>query len=247
MKWVAIIGLTVAAAVVAVPAEAQSRRDNSQIGSRFARKAKTYDEDKVREMQKTVARCVAWRHKEGARKLLQHSDSVGIDFYETEYSSDDWFDQMDVADCIERVMSDAGYYMEMRISYPALRNLLAEEVYLMDNEAPPVIGEGASEQLENRNFATGMNPRAVAFAKLADCIVYHAPATADALARSRPGSGEERDAFKDLRPAIGKCTGTEPNKVDADPSLTRMVVADGLWSRTFYGRAQTQAAAERTE
>ncbi|QZD95353.1 hypothetical protein [Qipengyuania gelatinilytica] len=245
-----IFGSMALAAPMATPASAQSqerteRGDEQQIGTRFKRKAETPSVTETRLMQKSVARCVVYRNKDLSRDLLANSDTMGIDFYKVEdLDADGMFDELDVADCLGRAAKFRTLSIRMTIPLRTLRNLMAEEVYLMDQEDPLALTADAPEYLENRYYATGRHPGAVSTAKLSDCIVRHGTASADALLRSRPGSDDENEAIDALSPALVKCAGEGIADAEISTSMVRTVVADGLWARMHYGPTAPVAAVD---
>ena len=249
MKHLAIIFAT--AAMVATPVVAQdnsnpeTRNDNMQTGSRFKRRSEAADMTEARVMQKDVARCVVYRNKQLSRELLANSDTVSIDFYKLDdVDADGLFDELDVADCLGRAAKYGTLSIRMNIQFRTLRNLMAEEVYLMDQDDPLVLPANAPEYLENRNYATGRHPAAVATAKLSDCLTFNDVANSDALLRSRPGSDEEDEALEAIFPALETCAGEGIAEAEIETSMVRTVIADGMWARMHYGPTAPVAVAE---
>ena len=226
---------------LAMPASAQRQdgeafNDNSEIvtGSRFKRAPETASQSDARQMQRDVARCVFDRNKSESRELLAHSSSSRIDFDAIALDPADFFDEFNVGDCIGRAMRGSTYRMRMSIQYGTLRNLLAEEAYVRDNSDGVEIPAGAPVNLENRYKYDQLDVRTAVLAELSDCIVHAQPVEADAFIRTRPGSKDEGEAIEALSPSLGPCLGGEaPPEVGA--SLVRQVIADGLWSRAYYG------------
>lgn len=249
MKRLAIILAT--AAMLATPVVAQDnadtvgRNDNLQTGSRFKRQSEAADVTEARIMQKDVARCVVYRNKKLSRELLANSDTVSIDFYKIDnLDADGLFDELDVGDCLGRAAKYGTLSIRMNIPFRTLRNLMAEEVYLMDQVGPLDLAGDAPEYLGNRYYATGRHPAAVATAKLSDCLTHNDAAGSDALLRSRPGSGDEEEAMEALFPALVTCAGEGIADAEIDTSMVRTVIADGMWARMHYGPTAPVAATE---
>ncbi|MEP2736314.1 MAG: hypothetical protein ABJP34_08440 [Erythrobacter sp.] len=239
-----LIAIAVGLMAVSPAAAQRSSGSESQIGTRFKQKAQTPDADEGRAMQKRVARCVLYRNKKLVREVLANSDPVSIYFTELGMDSAKLFDELDVDHCLSRSMKNSAYRMYMRIKFRTLRALLAEEAYLMDNKKSIFLGKGAPEYLEKREGETGMHPSAVAMAKYADCMTFNALPQSDDLLRSRPGSKAESEAITALYPALEKCNLVTEGGPEIDQSVTRMLIADGLWSRAHYGASAVAEASE---
>lgn len=247
-KSVAFVGVFTAL-TLAVPAAAQiDPLDPSlQTGTRFKQEPESLDSAKVRALQKDIARCIAYRHKEETRLLLANSDMVAIDYTALPFDAENFTDELDVVQCLERAMKQSQATMQIRFQHQTLRNLLGEEVYLMDRRGPPAIAPGEPEMLGVRSFeASGGHPRAVGMAKLADCIVYHGAAEADALLDTRPGTDEEREALGAVLPALSKCVG-EGTEITVDTGMIRMLAGDGLWARSHYSSGSVTPSAAPVE
>lgn len=247
--------LAFSAAIMATTAVAQelprNPNDDSQIGTRFKRKQEFPDVGKQRAMQKDVAKCVVYGNKDLSRKLLANSDSANIDFDKIGVSDEDLFEELDVDECLGRAARFGTLSIYMTIPFRTLRNLMAEEVYLMDQKEPPVVPPDAPVSLENRYFASGNSLGAKIAADLSDCIAKYGTVPSHELLRSRPGSKSEGQALEALFPALLKCAGEGVADADIDVSTVRTVVADGMWARIYYGPtapvADTQAVAESKE
>ena len=243
MYSAAFSAFAMAGIMCASPASAQvdeqeryERGDEQQIGTRFKRQREATSVSESRRIQKDVAKCVVYRNKDLSRRLLANSDTVNIDFYKIDdMDADSMFDELDVGDCLGRAAKYGTLSIAMRIPFRTLRNLMVEEVYLMDQKDPLVIASDAPVQLGNRYFATGRHPAAIATAELSDCLAHHSPVQGDALLHSRPGSSGEEEAVESLYPALLACAGEGIADTEISTSMVRTVVADGLWARMQYG------------
>ncbi len=237
MKFVALA--LACAAMVATPIAAQderiSRNDDLQTGTRFKRGVENPDQGKQRDMQKRVARCVVYRNKDLSREFLAKSDSTNIDFSAIDIEPDALFDEFDVADCLGRAAKNGTLSIYMQIPFRTLRNLMAEEVYLMDQKKALTISADAPIMLANRFYAPGNSGSAEVMAELSDCIVYHGAAPAHDFVKTRPGTNDEADALDALYGPLVECAGKSIANAEIDLSSIRTVIADGLWARAHYG------------
>lgn len=203
-------------------------------GSRFKRKVKTYDEGDVRDMQKKVAKCVVYMHKDLSREVLQKSDPASIDYDALGIAAEDLFDKLDLNHCIGRAMPDSAGGTLMRFETSVMRNLMAEEVYLMDYRGPLTIGEGEAETIEGRYIVGGLgDQRTAMMVTLADCIVRREPAASHEFIASQPGSKKEAKAVEALHMAVDACAQQKVSG-NLDTGLVRRIVADGLWTRAYH-------------
>lgn len=222
--------------VVPEMALAQSAPPGNDIdtGSRFKRKVKTYDEGDVRSMQKKVAKCVVYMHKDLAREVLQKSDPARIDYDALGIPADELFDKLDVDHCIDRSMPASAGGTLMRFETSVMRNLIAEEVYLMDYKGPLAVSEGDQETIEDRYVVGGLaDQRTAMMVTLADCIVYREPVASHEFIDAQPGSKKEYKAVKALHGAIDACAKQDVSS-NIDTGLVRRIVADGLWTRAYH-------------
>ena len=214
-----------AAATLAAPASAQrefdpDRMDKSQIGSRFKIAEEAMGSSDMRKFQKKAIKCTVSGDRDLARELLMNSDPATIDPRELSVDYGEMMDKMNFDRCMVRAMPRNARMMRVRIDPTVMRNLFAEEIYLYDNDDPPVIGEGAPEYLP---------------ARLADCIVYRAPVRAHEFLKTNPTSSGERKAAEALSPTVSECLPGEDSEVSFSLAQLRAYVADGLWSRSYYG------------
>lgn len=214
------------------------------IGTRFKQQPENAARDEAREMQKRVVRCSVYGNKELARKVLANSDPVTIDFDAVGIPANELTNELEISRCIGRAMKHSTYKMQMRFQYESLRALMAEEVYLMDNDDVVQLPADAEPFLTERLQGGPIHPRAEMMARLGDCIVFHGPEAADRLLRSRIASDEEREAVEGLYPALAKCGLGGAQEVELDFSMVRRVVADGLWSRTYFTNGSDAATGE---
>lgn len=236
-----MLGLPATALAQSVPG------NDIQTGSRFKREVKTYDEGAARNIQKKVAKCVAYMHKDLARELLQKSDPTQIDYDALSVEPGDLFDKLDVDECIGRSMPASAGGTLMRFDAAVMRNLLAEEVYLMDYKGPLALTEDAPEAVEERYIVGGMgDQRTAMMVNLADCIVKREPVAAHEFIDTQPGSKKEAKSVVALHEAIDACAQQKVSS-NLDTGLVRRIVADGLWTRAYHLSLSSETAAAPAE
>ena len=233
------LALAAAGPVAAQDSDLERKRDrflapDIQTGTRFARAAETAQESDARQMQKRIARCVFFGNKDEVRELLANSDFDRIDFAATSFTGEEFFDQIDFSQCIGRAMKQSQYKVWVQMQYSTLRNLLAEEVYLKDNKDAPVLAEGAPTLIKDRFAFTRGGPRAGVMAEVSDCVTYRNGAGAHAFLDSVPGNKGETEALEALWPTLLTCLETE-DPPELSTSMLRMMIADGMWARSYYG------------
>lgn len=230
------------ASLIASPAAAQreldpDRVDRSSIGTRFKITEESVNAVQMRKLQKKMIRCAVSGDRDVARELLQKSDSVTVDHNELSIDYNAMMDKMNLSRCIGRAMPRSARMMRISHTPTVMRNLIAEEIYLYDNKEPLTIAEGDPEFLENRYFAGGMRyTMAEVPARLADCIVYNAPVKSHEFIDSNPTSGGEADTAAALSDSVNACLPGEDGEISFTISQLRAYVADGLWSRSYYGK-----------
>jgi len=243
--------LTLVIAALALPATSLSaqrtfdpeRLDRTETGTRFKIAEEAVDSGKMRVMQKRIARCAALNDRELAQELLEKSDPVTVDYGELSVEYGEMLDEMSFSRCIGRAMPRSARMMRVRSDGATMRNLFAEEIYLHENDEPPVIGEGDPELLDNRYYAGGRSyMMAQVPAQLADCIVYRAPAEAHEFLETNPTTSDEREAAEALGSVVDECLPGEDSEVSFSLAQLRGYVADGLWSRSHYGPMASSAA-----
>ena len=231
-------------AVIASPASAQrefdpDRVDKSAIGSRFKIAEESVNATQMRKFQKKIVRCTVSGDRDLARELLQKSDPASIDHRELSVSYNEMMEEMNFGRCIGRAMPRSARMMRVSYKPSVMRNLMAEEIYLYDNKEPLTINEGDPEYLENRYFAGGQSyTMAEVPARLADCIVYNAPVKSHEFIDTNPTTGGEDKAAAALTDTINACLPGE-GEVSLTITQLRAYVADGLWSRSYYGKMAT--------
>lgn len=242
------------AAMLAVPAMAQrdfapDKVDKSAIGTRFKLAEEAVDTSDMRIMQKKIIRCTASGDRNLAREILQKSDPVTIDHAQLSIEYGAMMDKMNFDRCMARAMPRNARMMRIRFLNSVVRNALAEEIYLYENKEPLVIAEGDLEYLDNRYYAGG-RPYAMAEvpARLADCIVYRAPEKSHEFVGTNPTSSGEREAAEALSQTVNECLPGGDGEVSLSLAQLRAYVADGLWSRSYYGGTRNgEVAAEGGE
>lgn len=236
-----ILGIS-AAPAMAQDVESGAYNEDQQIGTRFQREPETASAAEARWMQKRVVNCTFNRNREESVELLANSNFYQIDFDALGWSSDEFWDDFEINHCIGRLMRGAdnqNISMYMQIQYSTLRNLLAEEAYLRTNDDPPVISADMPQDIDERFGEQRMHPQIATMAALADCIVYHAPEMAHELLESRPGSNREADFVDALGPTVAACADSSET-LTVSASLVRQMVADGLWSRSYYSSSAAE-------
>ena len=251
MRFAAII--LGCAAMLATPVQAQDaddlrerweRNKDLQTGSRLKRSSESPDKGKLRDMQKRVARCVVFNDKDLSRRMVAASDTSNIDYDSLGMSPNELFDNLDVQNCMGRASRGRSSAMFMSIPMRTLRNLMVEEVYLMDQSEPILVSESDPRILTNRFYAQGNSRGAEMTAELSDCIVYFSPSEAHEFLNTRPGSGKESKALDGLYAALITCAGDGMAEADIDMSSMRMVIADGLYARMQYDQSADAAATD---
>ncbi len=231
-----------AASLLAAPLSAQrdfdpERVDRSAVGSRFKISEVSVDQAKMRVFQKRIAKCSALGNRKNARELLAKSDPVTIDYDELSKDYSEFLEELDIGRCIGRAMPASARMMRVNFSGKTMRNLMAEEIYLFDNKQPLVIGAEEPEMLPNRYYAGGGEYMMAKIpAELSDCIVYRASADAHAFLKTTPASKKELAAAEELYPVVSDCLPGEDSEVSFTLAQLRAYVADGLWSRSHYGK-----------
>lgn len=249
----ALLGAVVAGLFVSAPVFAQDEdwererdrflRPESQVGTRFKQSPETAEESDARQMQKRIAKCVFYRNKDDVRALLVNSDFDRIDFDAIESDPDTLFDDLDFGDCLGRAMKHSQYKIYATMRYSTLRNLLAEEAYLKDNDEASKLSEGAPKVLTSRFAFENGGPRAEVLAELSDCITYRNLPAADAVLRERPGTDDELEALDALGTTLVTCLDTE-DPPEFSASMVRQLIADGLWARSHYGQVPDSEVGE---
>lgn len=223
-----------AAAQDSDPVEGTENNAGMQTGTRFFKEPETASAAEARSMQKRVARCIFDRKKRQVRDVLQNSNFYEIHFDALPYEMDEMFDQLGFSPCLGRLMRGADnttYQMYARMQYSTLRNLLAEEAYIEDYDAPPAIGPEDAQDIASRFGGERVHPQISTMAALADCVTFNAPQAGDDLLRSRPGSSAEDEAVETLGPVLATCANSSEPELSISTSLIRQIVADGLWTR----------------
>lgn len=239
------IAAVMAVELLAVPAAfAQRPEPYTRTGSRIAKDPETLGSGPARQIVKDMARCVHRRNPELAERFLKASDPRTVDYESLGFVAGEAPRILDMEKC--KGETRLGYELRsmMRMSTPLFRMALAEESYLARNSRPITISEDSEEILSNRYFVLDADiEQKRALGAFADCTVFHAPAEADRLLRTTPGSQQEVAAAQALVPALSQCL-VEGQEVALDVKGIREFAADGLWSRSVY---QSQLVTEGAE
>lgn len=203
-------------------------------GSHLAREPEAVELQTVRRMQKVLGDCIYANEAEAADHFLASSDPVNVDYARLGYGVPEMAEELDLDRCLGRAMRIGQQRVEMRTNPGIVRSLLAEEAYLERHDEFPSAASLASGLVARRYFVSGQGEAlARARATLADCIVVNAPAQADALIRSAPGTERERAAALALDDALSACMANwQPSTVTVGD--LRAVVADGLWVAAIH-------------
>ena len=208
-----------------------------QVGTRFLQEPETVEQGRARDMQKRIAHCAYRKNRAEIAKLLAHSNFYQIDYAAIGMDSKKMWEDFGMGQCLGRVMRGDEFKMYMSYNDSTIRNLFAEEAYLRDGNGPLTIAADAPERLSQRYGADKFHPQIAVMSNLADCIVHKDAANAHALLASDPGSDAEKSVVATLSPTIVACMKSKKDEVSVSNSLIRQLVADGLWSRSYYGRA----------
>lgn len=229
-----LIGTLLLAGLSAVAAQAQER-PYRPTGTRISQEPERANPNAARELMKSTARCVYRRHEAAALEFLRVTDPVNAPLSVLGDSYDAIEGRLTIGECMGEATSLEQTQSYMAVQSRALRASLAEEAYLARQQVPLVLPADAPEILDTRFFRAGdLEVQARGLAAFADCVVYHAPTEADALARAAVGSDNERARARALVPAISQCL-VEGQEANLTTGGIREMVADGLWSRTEYG------------
>jgi len=235
-------------AVISMPAMAQDdgyEFDGSQVGTRFVQEPESVDARTGRWLQKRIANCMFNRDEERMRELLINSDFYSIDFDTLSAEPNEFFEDFEVSHCMSRVMRGRYRELEIRYQYSTIRNLLAEEAYLIDYDGPPQIDEDTARDVGGRFAGRRVHPQVSTMASLADCLVYEAPQQTHDLLEARPGTDAENEMVAALGPIIVGCANTREPELTIPTSLIRQMAADGLWSRSHYGSTPVAAESDK--
>ncbi|MXP42379.1 hypothetical protein GRI75_12085 [Altererythrobacter soli] len=238
-----VVGLATAAAVLlAAPAIAQQPEPYKRTGSRIAKPVEQLDAGGARQMLKGVARCVYHDQPDTVERYLRSSDPLAVDYASFGIAQADVIKEFDLPACMNETKAAFQLRTSMRMSGPAFRVALAEEAYLGRHTDALKLPADGPEMLTNRFFVQAASmPQAQALGAFADCVVFHAPAEADDMLRTAPGTKAESDAARALVPALSECL-VAGREVRLDEKGIRDIVADGLWSRSHYGQTAAEAA-----
>ena len=249
-----LIAVFLAAAVLATPAQSQDTdwererdrfmRPERPIGSNIPQLPQTADEKESRQMQKRIARCIYTSNRKGIDTLLANSDFHEIEFESTPYKSEEFFDQIGFGRCLTRAMKLSQSKVFATMYYSTLRNLLAEEAYLVANKDAPARHADAPTIISARFTNIDGGPHQKTLANVSDCVTYRNAGASHAFLETKPGTGDEDEAFAALVPSLMNCFGADELPT-VNMSLVRMMIADGMWARSHYkafGPAQTSPA-----
>lgn len=229
---------SVAAMLLAtVPAAAQLRPEIG-TGSHIPVQPEQVDAREAVLIRHSFAACLYHNNPSGAVAVLAHSDPLHSDLRAAGIGNASRAFQMD--DCLGLEVGPTQLALGLRMQQDMLGAMLEEPAYLARQRLAPTLPADAVEVLP-RTFVSESDelPRARAMAALADCVVFHNVAGADALVRSSPGSSPEHAMAAALAPAFGSCL-TQGQHFNLNAQSMRSIVADGLWNR--FGRSARGAA-----
>ena len=227
-----LAGLGAALGAVA-PAQAQNFQDRYRpTGTRIVSQAEQVEVRDSRELVKLTAACVVRRYPDDVVALLRSGHPEAFAYAAEGIRDMDVQTPLSLSACVHEALNGTQVTMEMRIPERELRLALAEEAYLRREAGPLAIAEGSPQFLAGRPVMLGSTPeQAVAMGQFADCLVFHAPAQADAMLRGPVGGDAESEAARAMVPAIGQCL-PQGQDITFTPSAIRNYVVDGLWARS---------------
>jgi hypothetical protein len=231
-RW-ALLGLITTLGAMPVAAQLKPERPT---GSRVPADPKDLAAGRAAQLQFEFARCIYRRNPKAAAAILANSDPVRVDLTRAGIKSLD--SSFGLSICLGE-QADAGLSnMSVRMPAPTMRLMMAEQAYLTTVPVAPTLQEGAAENVARSYVSEGqLLGKARALAEFADCVVFRNVVGADALVRTRPGSGAENAAARSLGPVLGACLSAGNNTV-LNIMTIRSLVADGLWAR--FVRASTR-------
>lgn len=226
-------------------AQSSELEPKAVTGSRILQKPEQLDIDLVRVMQKDFGKCIYRKEAVLADRFLLFSDPVSVDFdalgFEVE-DLEDLIEKFSMSDCLNATMRANQSETLLKFDMRLLRPLLAEEAYLEAFDTPFMLPEDAPEFVIERVFVTSNNlQKAKSLGAFSDCVVYQSVSEADALLRSRPSSSQEMKSIKALIPALSACV-VDGQEVKLTPASIRSIVAEGLWTRSYYTGSRNESA-----
>ncbi|MXO72288.1 hypothetical protein [Alteraurantiacibacter buctensis] len=218
---------------IAGSAQAQNTQNVYRpTGTRIISQTEQADLQDGRRLLKLVGACVVGRFPAEAVALLRTGNPEAVAYAEAGVRDQDTQSPIALAQCLHEALNGTQVTMTMRIPERNLRLTLAEAAYLRRHSAPLGLSADSPVVLAGRPVLIGSTPeQSTAMGQFADCLVFHAPAEADALLRGPTGGDSERDNARALAPAIGQCL-AEGQEVNFTPAILREYAADGLWARS---------------
>jgi hypothetical protein len=167
--------------------------------------------------------CVAQKHPQTVRALLQASDRVAADRPYRSLAEDDR--------CFSVVFRDEAYNpQDVVFPIDVLRGKLAEQALLgkvAEAKALPALPLQQKRYIRPWFAATG---RDASVDEMGACIADTDPANVIFLVSTTPGSAEENRAVANLTPSLGKCLSAGTRLQAGRPSL-RAALAEALYQR----------------
>jgi hypothetical protein len=127
----------------------------------------------------------------------------------------------------------SGNVEDRRLSFPLqlMRGSIFDAQYIARfgrKPVPDLTKIAPIDYAANEAASTSDGAQAVALARFGDCVVRKAPAAAQSLLKSTPGSSVEDGAFRDIGPALGPCL-TNGQQFRFSKSLLRGAIAEPLY------------------
>ena len=223
------------ALLVPGPARAQLEPE-LQTGSMIPVKPKPVDAERAGRIRKGFARCIFRKATPKVNALLANSDQQSVDLVGakiTRVAVD-----LGMEECLSNEVGVDQSALGMKFPPSDLRDLMAEEAYLAANRVAPKAPAAPVPPLQAKYVSTGdALVKAQAMSFFTDCTVLKDVGHADALLRTMPGSGTEREAARSLAPALGECL-MKGQQVALSPASIRAFIAYAMWNR--FGRGATQ-------
>ena len=230
-------------AASACPAIAQSvKPEKETVTGSYIPRAVEYEAvaaDRARRSTARFANCVYKRDPERVISLLDHGDSMDIDWAGAGLTESNFQRKLGLEWCLsQEAVADR---IQMHLQPGALHGMLTEPAYLTANPKPPIWLAGPIPSGARRFVSVGDKlTRAQGLAGVEDCMVKAAPVLSDALLRTEIASDEERKTAVALAPVLSNCF-YEGQSLTVSPANIRGWAASGLWQAE---RSRARASVE---
>jgi hypothetical protein len=223
-----------AASEATTPLQPARKAVATQTGSRIPAPSQALQRDLLRRMNLDLAKCVFARRPKEVAALLAQSDQEEFNYAALGYNQSAINQKLALDSCLGAVMSDQYATVVLRFDRAVLRGNLAEVAYLASHRQPLTKTAAWTETIANRVIVPSES-QATARAKgdFSDCIVFHDPAGADAVLRTKVASEAELAAVKALVPALSSCLNAG-GRLELTPDTVRRYAASGMWARAHF-------------